>query len=148
MKYCPYCKRVNLGNPKFCNYCGRTWYLRLCPKGHENPVDAQFCRLCGSPDLSTPSGRKPAWKWLLRCLVWIVLTMCLVLLIENRSRFLPVFLNFLLCICLLLAGYFFIVSFSPKFLKGVFKYANHVVGVVFLRILAVIWKAIRWVLIG
>jgi hypothetical protein len=148
MRYCPYCKRVNLGSPKFCNYCGKTWYLRICPKGHENAIDAGFCRLCGSSDLSTPSGSKPTWKWLPRCLSWIILILCIIFFIENHNRFLSLLLNLLFCICLLLAGYFLISSFAPNFLIGVFKKVNHLVGILFLRILAVIWKVIRWFLIG
>lgn len=57
MRYCPHCRRFNEGEPKICNFCGRTWHVRLCPRGHENPFNAQFCGTCGSTDLSETACR-------------------------------------------------------------------------------------------
>jgi hypothetical protein len=59
MKYCPHCRRWNRGAPVYCNYCGRTWAHRLCPRGHENPADAQFCNQCGRPNLTQVAGTEP-----------------------------------------------------------------------------------------
>jgi len=56
MRYCPYCRRFNEGNPQICHFCGRTWYIKLCPRGHENPFNAQYCGTCGSADLSDTAG--------------------------------------------------------------------------------------------
>jgi hypothetical protein len=39
----------------FCSYCGRSFDVRICPRGHHNPRGAQFCAACGSADLSTPA---------------------------------------------------------------------------------------------
>lgn len=66
MRYCPYCQRLNPGRPQICYYCGRTWHVRLCPRGHENVVDAQYCGTCGSADLTETAGRFPLWIWLVR----------------------------------------------------------------------------------
>ena len=66
MRYCPYCHRLNAGRPRLCFYCGRTWHVRLCPRGHENPPDAQFCGSCGSADLTETAGPVPWWLWLIR----------------------------------------------------------------------------------
>jgi hypothetical protein len=49
-----------------CHYCGRTWHVRLCPRGHENPPDSQFCGICGSADLTETAGPVPFWIWLIR----------------------------------------------------------------------------------
>jgi hypothetical protein len=49
-----------------CHYCGRTWQVRLCPRGHENPPDSQFCGICGSADLTETAGPVPFWIWLIR----------------------------------------------------------------------------------
>lgn len=59
MKYCPACQRWNQGQPVRCNYCGRTWGVRLCPRGHANPPDAVFCSQCGRPQLSETAGPEP-----------------------------------------------------------------------------------------
>ncbi len=55
MKYCPHCQQWNHGRPMRCRYCGRTWNVRLCPSGHLNPRNANFCGECGSGNLSDPT---------------------------------------------------------------------------------------------
>ncbi len=59
MKYCPHCQQWNHGRPMRCRYCGRTWNAKLCPAGHLNPVNANFCGECGNTNLSEPAGRSP-----------------------------------------------------------------------------------------
>ena len=66
MRFCPHCRRLNPGKPVICHYCSRTWHVRLCPRGHENPPDSQFCGICGSADLSETAGPVPFWIWLIR----------------------------------------------------------------------------------
>lgn len=39
----------------FCSYCARSFDVRICNRGHENPRGAAFCTECGSADLSTPA---------------------------------------------------------------------------------------------
>jgi hypothetical protein len=58
-----------------CHYCGRTWHVRLCPRGHENPPDAQFCGICGSADLTDTAGPIPFWIWLIRIGTLVILVM-------------------------------------------------------------------------
>src|SRR5664280_3283249 len=73
MRYCPRCRRFNPGSPRICHFCGSTWYVRLCPRGHENPPNAQYCGACGSTDLSETAGRRP---WLLvsfKAFLWLLL---------------------------------------------------------------------------
>ena len=59
MRFCPHCNRWNIGAPLRCRYCGRTWGERICPAGHLNPADANFCGECGRAELSGPAGRTP-----------------------------------------------------------------------------------------
>lgn len=79
MRFCPHCRRLNPGRPMFCHYCGRTWYVRLCPRGHESDPDAQFCGICGSADLTETAGPMPFWIWLIRfgiliiCIIFFIL---------------------------------------------------------------------------
>src|SRR5437773_316303 len=68
MRYCSNCKRINTDHPPFCRYCGRSWYVRLCPRGHPNPRDANFCGDCGNTDLTETTGSIPFW---LRAVAWI-----------------------------------------------------------------------------
>jgi len=82
MRYCPYCQRFNSGRPQLCYYCGHTWHVRLCPRGHENPPDAQFCGTCGSADLTETSGPRPLWV----SLVWIGILAVLVILLTSLPR--------------------------------------------------------------
>jgi RNA polymerase subunit RPABC4/transcription elongation factor Spt4 len=61
MKYCFNCNRLTPGTPLFCNSCGRSFDVKLCPRRHVNPRTAEACSQCGSRDLSTPQPRRPVW---------------------------------------------------------------------------------------
>ncbi len=55
MRRCTACFRFHPGTPTFCSYCGRSFDVRICSRGHRNPRGVQFCAECGSADLSTPA---------------------------------------------------------------------------------------------
>lgn len=55
MRRCTNCFRFHPGTPTFCSYCGRSFHVRICPRGHLNHRDVQYCADCGSADLSTPA---------------------------------------------------------------------------------------------
>jgi hypothetical protein len=59
MKYCDQCGHVTVGEPLYCNSCGRSYDVKLCPRRHPNPRGAEVCSQCGSRDLSTPQPRVP-----------------------------------------------------------------------------------------
>src|SRR6266481_229697 len=61
MRICYHCGRVTSGRPLFCNWCGRSYSVRLCPRLHPNSRGAEACRMCGSRDLSTPHEKLPFW---------------------------------------------------------------------------------------
>lgn len=61
MKYCYQCNRITAGEPLFCNFCGRSYNVKLCPRLHANPRSAEACSQCGSRDLSTPQPKVPLW---------------------------------------------------------------------------------------
>jgi hypothetical protein len=61
MRYCYYCNRITQGEPLFCNFCGRSYDVELCPRLHKNPRIAQVCGQCGSRDLSIPAPKAPIW---------------------------------------------------------------------------------------
>jgi hypothetical protein len=61
MKYCYNCGRITAGEPLFCNSCGRSYDVRLCPRLHVNPRNAEACSQCGSRDFSTPQPKAPLW---------------------------------------------------------------------------------------
>ena len=63
MRRCTACFRFQPGTPTYCAYCGRSFDVRLCSRGHRNPRGVQFCAECGSGDLSTPA---PRASWLHR----------------------------------------------------------------------------------
>src|SRR5437868_1194635 len=63
MKYCFECGRMTSGEPLFCNFCGRSYDVKLCPSRHENPRNAEVCSQCGNRDLSTPQPKISfVWK--------------------------------------------------------------------------------------
>lgn len=57
MRYCNQCHRFTAGEPLYCNFCGSSYGVKLCPARHINPRSAQICSQCGSRDLSTPAPR-------------------------------------------------------------------------------------------
>ncbi|MGD0580957.1 MAG: hypothetical protein ABSC08_18780 [Bryobacteraceae bacterium] len=78
MKYCYNCDRITAGEPLFCNFCGRSYNVKLCPRMHPNPRKAQACSKCGSRDLSTPQPKVPWWapllEFVLSCIPGVLLT--------------------------------------------------------------------------
>ena len=65
MKYCYACGHRTRGEPLFCNFCGRSYDVKLCPKLHVNSRSAEACSQCGSRDLSIPQPRIPIlWPFL------------------------------------------------------------------------------------
>ena len=73
MKYCYECGRMTPGDPLYCNYCGRSYDLKLCPRHHPNPRIAELCSQCGSRELSTPQPKVSIWwrilEWLTRMFI-------------------------------------------------------------------------------
>lgn len=61
MRYCNNCHRITAGEPLFCNFCGRSYELKLCPHRHPNPRNAEICSQCGSREFSTPHPHTPFW---------------------------------------------------------------------------------------
>jgi hypothetical protein len=90
MKYCYNCSRITLGEPLFCNFCGRSYEVKLCPRLHPNPRAAQICSQCGSRDLSNPQPRLPFW---LKPLFYLVSVLPGVVLLAITALFLVAFLN-------------------------------------------------------
>ena len=69
MKYCYECGRITAGVPRYCQFCGRTYDVKLCPRSHVNPRGAEVCSKCGSRELSTPQPKVPMSLRLLALLV-------------------------------------------------------------------------------
>jgi RNA polymerase subunit RPABC4/transcription elongation factor Spt4 len=72
MKYCYQCGRVTTGEALFCQFCGRTYNVKLCPRQHVNPRYAEVCSQCGSRELSTPQPKVSFWWRVLEFLVRIL----------------------------------------------------------------------------
>ncbi len=72
MKYCWNCNHITPGEPSFCNACGRSYNVKLCPRQHPNPRSAEACSQCGSRDLSTPQPRVPFWAPVVEFLLSLV----------------------------------------------------------------------------
>jgi hypothetical protein len=59
MKLCFSCGKVTTGIPSYCHYCGKTYDVKLCSRGHINSRSANVCSQCGSKELSTPQRKIP-----------------------------------------------------------------------------------------
>jgi len=67
MKLCLACYHLNTGDPQVCGYCGRSWGLRVCQRGHTSAPDATFCSVCSSTELTEAGPALPIW---LRIIFW------------------------------------------------------------------------------
>ena len=47
MKYCYQCGRITTGKPLYCNSCGRSYDVKLCPRAHANPRSAEVYNIGG-----------------------------------------------------------------------------------------------------
>jgi RNA polymerase subunit RPABC4/transcription elongation factor Spt4 len=101
MRYCWSCRKITANDPAYCNYCGKSYDVKLCGRGHKNVRAAEVCSACGSRDLSVPQNR-PSMKtflfqvfaMILPFIVLLVLTLGYIFvflktLFENPSALLP-----------------------------------------------------------
>ncbi len=118
MRYCAYCKRLNVGSPTFCQYCGRSFNVRICKGcGHMNPTGALACRKCGRSNLSEPSGSSSPCLTLFKWFGWILVILFLVNLIKAMLTNLELFSAFLISF----GCFYFVYLFLPQALKGLMK---------------------------
>jgi len=72
MRYCYNCNKITSGEPVYCNFCGRSYNVKRCGRGHINPRSAEACSQCGSRDLSTPQPKTPFWVPVVEFLVSLI----------------------------------------------------------------------------
>jgi len=92
MRYCHNCGRITTGEPLYCQFCGRTYNVKLCPRLHPNSRSATVCSQCGSRELSIPAPRLPI---LLRPLVFVLSILPGLILLFGSVVFLAVFIQHL-----------------------------------------------------
>lgn len=124
MRHCNQCHRITAGEPLFCNFCGRSFDLKLCQHRHPNPRSAEICSQCGSRELSTPQPRVPL---LLRPLLVLLTAIPGLLLVSITALFLLGFVNALLTdqrllfqfmlVGLMLAFLWYLYMHLPHFLR-------------------------------
>ncbi len=134
--YCYNCGKMTantpVGAPAFCQYCGRSYDVKLCPRMHRNPRGAEVCSQCGSRELSTPQPKVPmSWR-----LLAIVVRLGLGLLLFYASLKLllallltPQFQQLLVLIGLMLSGLWWLYSKLPdwlqEFIRALWKWRSH-----------------------
>jgi hypothetical protein len=129
MRYCPNCRRINPGRPLICHYCGRTWYIRLCPRSHLNPYNAIYCGTCGSTDLSEVCRSTPWFSYLLKIIIIVILFGTIFSIGKvflqslNKDTFSLLFI-YVISIILLIGVYLFLISMLPDSIKGFFTKLN------------------------
>ncbi len=119
MRYCAFCKRMNAGRPLYCQFCGRTFEVRICRHCRQaNPREALVCRNCGSAELSEISGSLPSWMDFLNVLFWIFIITLIIGIIRNVEFLLPL----LIILALLALGFLYMPPAIRKLLKGILRY--------------------------
>lgn len=126
MKYCYECGRMTPGEPFFCNFCGRSYDVKLCPRMHPNPRIAEICSQCGSRDLSTPQPKVPlSWRffaWLTRVLMGILLV-CLSALLFVTALLHPETRNAALALGIMIALLWWLWSQLPDWFRKLVRKA-------------------------
>ena len=124
MRYCNQCHRITPGEPLFCNFCGRSYNLKLCPHRHPNPRNAEICSQCGSRDLSMPHPRVPLWLAPLLLilsalpgLVLIGVTLLFLIGFVNALTSSPQLLLQFMLVGLMLAFVWYLYMHLPRFLR-------------------------------
>ncbi len=90
MRYCHTCQKITNGEPSYCNYCGRSYDVKLCGRGHINIRAAEVCSTCGSRELSIPQSR-PSLK--MRIFQFFALFVPFVALLLGTLLYMAVFLK-------------------------------------------------------
>ncbi len=120
MKYCYECGRMTAGEPKYCQFCGRTYDVKLCARRHENPRFAEVCSQCGSRELSTPQPKVPflskALEFVARVLVGLLIAYVMLSFIYGMLTT-PETGNALVALALLLGILFFLWTMLPDWFK-------------------------------
>ncbi len=112
------------GDPLFCNFCGRSYDSKLCPRLHLNPRSAEACSECGSRDLSTPQPR-PVFggeiaSFVLRKLSGVLLLLMTVLLFVGFFQVVlssPELLGKFLVLALLMGLLWYLYMRLPRFVR-------------------------------
>jgi hypothetical protein len=132
MKYCYQCGKITPGEPLYCNHCGRSYDVKLCPRLHQNSRGAEVCSKCGSRELSTPQPKIPmSWRLLA---ILARLGLGLLLLYASLSLLItllrtPAFQQFLVLAGFLLSGLWWLWSKLPDWLqqaiRALWKWKEH-----------------------
>ena len=126
MKYCYECGRMTAGEPLFCNSCGRSYDVKLCPRLHVNPRSAEVCSQCGNRELSTPQPRvSPVWRlmgFLAKVVVALLLAyVLLAFLYELFTR--PETGNALVALGFLFGALWFLWGMVPEWLRKAVRWS-------------------------
>ena len=120
MKYCYECGRMTAGEPRYCQFCGRTYDVKLCPRRHENPRFAEVCSQCGSRELSTPQPKvSPVWRvleFLARVMVGLLIVYVVLSFVYGLVTT-PETGNALMALGLLLGALFILWTMLPDWFK-------------------------------
>jgi len=143
MRYCPNCHRLNSGRPQLCYYCGHTWHVRLCPRGHENPPDAQYCGSCGSADLTETAGHVPLWIWLIRIGILVFFILLIISFNPPRFRLTDEAITYVIAIAILLMGLHLALSQIPGPLRRLVLSMIRIIKTVGLAVLRWCWKKLK-----
>jgi len=124
MKYCYECGYITEGEPLYCNHCGRSYDVKLCPRGHQNPRGAECCSQCGSRELSTPQRKIPVIVKLLAILIRLSLGLLLFyasLRLLETLLLTHAFQELLVMVGVLLAALWALYSQLPKWMRAVLR---------------------------
>ena len=143
MRFCPHCRRLNPGRPMICHYCGRTWQVRLCPRGHENPPDSHFCGICGSADLSETAGPVPFWIWLIRIASLIIFIVFIASLRLPEFHLTDQISALVIAITILLVGINMVLSILPGQARKIVMMVTKTAKGWFIRAVAWCWERVK-----
>jgi hypothetical protein len=126
-----------------CHYCGRTWHVRLCRSGHENPPDAQFCGTCGSADLTETAGPVPIWVWLIRICCLIVFILFLFSLSTSQPSWNDQYTAMVIAIVLFFIAINIALSWLPGPIRNIFLQMARIPKRMCMRVIVWFWEKLK-----
>ncbi len=118
MRYCLYCKRINAGQPLYCQFCAHSFDVRICRScRHINDPEVLACGNCGGRDFSEPAGSSPPWLVFLKIFFWFFIIFLLLGLIRVLLLNFIALSGFIIILVFLYLGYLSL----PELLQGLIR---------------------------
>ena len=133
MKYCSHCRHLNAGRPRYCQYCGHTFNVKLCPRGHINLPENLVCGECGSHDLTEPAPLPRKIRVAIRTFKVVLVILIALILYHGSESILEVIITLLFFIIFIAVYIYILKAIIPSPLDKAFSIVTKILKMIFKR---------------